>query len=407
MDFYEVVVIGAGPAGSVASAYLHKQGKSVLLLEKETFPRFVIGESLLPSCMQHLEEAGLLEAIKKADFQIKTGAIFYKGDAMCSFEFKDQYSEGWNWTWQVKRAEFDKILIDEAQNKGVDVLFNCTVTDVVCNTKKQIVTYKNSSSEITAVETKFVIDASGYGRVLPNLFDLNIPSSLTARGAIFTHVNDINRSDKAGSNIFVHSFNKNTAWLWAIPFSDGTTSVGVVGENKFIKQLTQNDELEFKKLISSFPGLKGRFNNAELLFNPKNILGYSVGVKQMFGEGYVLCGNSTEFLDPVFSSGVTLATGSGLLAAKLVNAHIDNELVDWGLEYEKVLTHGIDVFRSYVNAWYSGDLQEILFSDNIQPEFKQQICSVLAGYVWDTTNPFVRKHKTILPTLAKVIKLKQ
>ena len=405
MEFFDVVIIGAGPAGSVASAHLLSKGKKVLVLEKEIFPRFVIGESLIPQCMNHLEETGLLEAVKAENFQIKTGAIFNAGDNRCSFEFSDKFTNGWDWTWQIQRAKFDKILIDEVENKGGDVRFACEVTKVECTDDVQQVTYNNADGQSIAIEAKFIIDASGYGRILPNLFDLNVPSELIPRGAVYTHLKDVNRTELAGNNIFVHSIRNNTAWLWAIPFSDGNTSVGVVGKNEFIEELSANEASEFKNLISSFEGYNGRFDGVELLFDPQHILGYSVGVKQMFGDGYVLCGNSTEFLDPIFSSGVTLATASGLLAAKLTERQLNNEIVNWQKDYEDVLKEGIEVFRSYVNAWYNGDLHTILFTDEIKEEFKQQICSVLAGYVWDKNNPFIKKHKTILKTLANVIKL--
>ncbi len=407
MEFFDVVIIGAGPAGSVASAYLQKQHKSVLVLEKEVFPRFVIGESLLPNCMNHLEEVNLLDAVKEAEFQIKSGAIFYKGEDKCAFEFSDKFTDGWDWTWQVKRADFDKILIDQVIDRGVDVRFNSEVTSVSCSTNKQLITYKSLDGKLNNIESKFVIDASGYGRVLPRMFNLNVPSKLVPRGAVFTHVNDKNRTSKEGNNIFVHAFNNNRAWFWAIPFSDGTTSVGVVGENSFINELSQNDSEKFKNFISSFKALNNRFKDVDLLFDPQNIIGYSISVKKMFGDGYVLCGNSTEFLDPIFSSGVTLATASGLQAAKLVSKQLKGEVVNWKDDYEEVIKEGVEVFRSYVNAWYNGDLHTIIFADTIKPEFKQQICSVLAGYVWDANNPFSKKHKTILKTLAKVIKLNQ
>ena len=126
----------------------------------------------------------------------------------------------------------------------------------------------------------------------------------------------------------------------------------------------------------------------------------------MFGDGYVLSGNSTEFLDPIFSSGVTFATASGLLSAKMTHKHLQGENVDWKTQYEDIEQRGINVFRSYVSGWYSGDFQTIVFAQNIDDDIKKQICSVLAGYVWDQSNPFVKKHETILPTLAKVIKMK-
>ena len=307
----DVLIIGAGPAGAVASAYLNKNGINVLVLEKEVFPRFVIGESLLPHCMDHLEETDLLEAVKEVGFQKKTGASFYKGDTKCDFLFSEQHTKGWEWTWQVKRADFDQALVNEIQKKGVDVRFNSTVKNVEINTDSQLVEYENKAGEVIKINSRFIIDASGYGRVLPRMLDLNTPSNLSARGSVFTHLEDRNRTEKAGNNIFIHSFNNNEAWLWAIPFSDGHTSVGIVGDEKLITEYSQNDGEKFKEFIQSFKDLKGRFKNVPLLFEPKSILGYSVGVKKMYGQGFVLCGNSTEFLDPVFSSGVTLATFSG------------------------------------------------------------------------------------------------
>lgn len=402
MKLIDVIIIGAGPAGSVASAYLNKEGYNVVVLEKETMPRFVIGESLLPKCMSDLEESGLIKAVQSQDFQIKTGATFFRGESSLAFEFSEQYTEGWDHALQVKRAKFDKVLIDEAENQGVDVRYECEVKDVETSADIQRVKYLNKEGKLVELESRFLIDASGYGRVLPNLFDLNMPSSLEARGSVFAHVVDSNRTSTAAENIFVHSFNDNKSWIWAIPFLDGTASVGIVGENAFIEEQAKNSGKKFIEFIGSFEDLEGRFKDVELLFEPKQILGYSVGVKKMYGDGYVLCGNSTEFLDPIFSSGVTLATSSGLMAAKLTANQLSGVTVNWDEEYEQKMVHAVEVFRSYIDGWYNGTFQSILFAPKINQDFKNQICSVLAGYVWDKTNPFIKKHKTILATLSQV-----
>jgi flavin-dependent dehydrogenase len=407
MQNADVVVIGAGPAGSVAASYLKKQNYNVVILEKEVFPRFVIGESLLPNCMTHLEEAGLLDAVMAKNFQKKTGAAFYRGDRRCEFYFAEQYTKGWEWTWQVKRAEFDQALATATAEKGVEVNFDCEVLAVTTSPNKQRITYRDPLGEIREIEARFIIDSSGYGRVLPRLFDLSKPSSFTPRGAIFSHLEDTQRSAKASQNIFVHSFNDNKSWIWAIPFSDGSTSVGIVGDKEFIIEMAENDGEKYIKFIREFKDLNGRFLNSELKFPPRHILGYSVGVKQMFGEGFVLSGNSTEFLDPIFSSGVTLATASGLLSAKLTHKQLSGEVVNWKEEYQDIIESGINVFRSYVAGWYNGDFQSIVFAKEIDQDIKNQICSVLAGFIWDQSNPFVKKHDTILATLAKVIRMKE
>lgn len=407
MEEVDVLIIGAGPAGAVASAFLKNLKYKVLVLEKLLFPRFVIGESLLPHCMDHLDAVGFLPNVKKYGFQLKTGAAFYKGDYRLGFLFEDQWTKGWTWTWQVKRADFDNILINSAQEQGVPVKFQCEVTGVQCSKEKQVVTYKDKDGKEITVQAKFIIDASGYGRVLPRFFNLEEPVQTPSRGAVFVHIHDTKRTSQAGENIFIHSFRNNTAWIWAIPFSDRTTSVGVVSDSDYVSELYASGGEKFLQHIRNFKDLNGRFAEEKLVFEPREIQGYAKRAKQLFGDGYVLCGNATEFLDPIFSSGVTLATGSGLMAAKLTHRHLQGEKVDWLNEYENILRKGIDVFRSFVLNWYSGDMQTIFFAKEINPDIKRQICSVLAGYVWDETNPMVKKHKTLISTLAKVVRMNE
>ena len=404
---YDVIIIGAGPAGSVAAAYLQKQGKTVLVLEKMKFPRFVIGESLLPHCMDYLEKVDLVETVHEQKFQLKTGVTFYHQNEVCAFLFEDRYTEGWDYTYQVKRADFDKALIDEvAKREGVEVFFEAEVKAVKNSSTVQEVTfqYQNQTHCITA---KFIMDASGYGRVLPRLFNLDNPVNTPPRSAIFCHIEDQNRSNKAAQNIFVHAFNDNKAWIWSIPFSDQTASVGVVGDTELIEEFEKNDGEKFREMVYQFPGLADRFKSSKFIFENRTITNYAVSVDQLYGDGFVLCGNSTEFLDPIFSSGVTLAISSGYKAAELVDQQLNGQKVDWEKQYAEVLKSGINVFRSYVHAWYDGTLGTIFFSKDSNPEFKKQICSVLAGYVWDETNPFVKRHQTILEKLARVIKIQE
>lgn len=402
----KIVVIGAGPAGMVAASYLAKQGFEVIVLEKEGFPRFVIGESLLPKCMDALEEAGLMPALLEKDYQKKMGASYYnKKNQTCTFLFSQQYSKSWDYTWNVQRINFDQDLVDAARANGVQFVFESTVTGVTIEGEYRVVTYRLKNGGEAKIDTAFVLDASGYGRVLPRFFDLDTPSVQKPRGAVFAHFEDQKRTGREGDDIFIYPFDGRNSWIWVIPFSDGTASVGIVSETEDAKAFAAEDFKEYLKFVQNFSLLNQRFTTANYRRSPTLVLGYSVGVKRMYGEGYVLCGNSTEFLDPVFSSGVTLATVSGLLAAKLVEKELKGEPVDWQKDYEDEMRYGIEVFRSYVNGWYNGELQTIFFNPKINPLIKRQICSVLAGHVWDLSNPFVKKHKTILATLAKVIKI--
>ncbi|WP_341900286.1 NAD(P)/FAD-dependent oxidoreductase [Fluviicola taffensis] len=401
----DVVVIGAGPAGSVASSKLIKEGLKVLVLEKMQFPRFVIGESLLPHSMDYLDELGLLPAVEALKFQVKTGACFYHDGERCDFLFENQFSKGWSYTFQVKRADFDHTLIKEVEKQGAEVEFQAEVTDVKTSATKQVVTYRDANGDIHEVHCRFVMDASGYGRVLPQMFNLEVPVSTPPRGAVFAHLDDTRRTPEDGRNIFVHAFNDNTAWIWSIPFSDGTASVGIVGKKEFVDECYADGGKLFKQKVAEFPGLNGRYDGVEFMFEPRTILNYAVSVKQVYGEGYVLCGNSTEFLDPIFSSGVTLAISSGYKAATLVAKQLNGGEVDWENEYSVVLKKGIDVFRTYVLAWYEGTLGDIFFSEKVDETIRQQICSVLAGYVWDETNPFVKKHSTLVNAIAHIVKM--
>lgn len=405
---YDVLVIGAGPAGSIAAHKLIKEGKSVLVLEKMVFPRFVIGESLLPHIMDFLDELDLLDVIGAQKYQIKDGVSFYHKENKCQFLFNNQVNEDyWKYTWQVKRADFDNVLIQEAQKRGADVIYEATVTAVTNSSNLQTVEFEHPTMGKQTVTATFLLDASGYGRVLPRLKDLEVPSTALPRGAVFTHIRDINRSADAGKNILIHVFRDNKAWFWSIPFSDGSCSVGIVSDVDFIKECAADDAKEFKRLLNELPELEGRFSNVELLFDPKHILSYSISVKQLYGEGYALCGNATEFLDPTFSSGVMFAVVSGFKAAEMTVKQLNGEQVDWENDYSNYMKKGINVFRTYVDGWYDGRLGTIFFAKERNDEIMKQICSVLAGYVWDDTNPFVKKHDKIVTSLARVIEINE
>jgi flavin-dependent dehydrogenase len=176
-----------------------------------------------------------------------------------------------------------------------------------------------------------------------------------------------------------------------------------VGDPGFFDQYTGSTEEQLRKLIASEPYLAERFDKVEFLFEPRTLQSWSGTTDRFFGDGFVLTGNVTEFLDPVFSSGVTLATVSSQIAGKLVVEKLKGREIDWENEYMKPMMQGVDTFRSYVMAWYEGTLDTIFFADNQDELIKSQICSVLAGYVWDLENPYVKNHKTALHRLASII----
>lgn len=403
MEQFDVVIIGAGPAGTVSAALLQKQGLNVCVLEKQHFPRFVIGESLLPYSMDILAEADLVEAItQEKSFQAKNGAAFTWGNRYTYFDFTDKFTEGPGITFQVKRAIFDQILVNEVIKRGVDVRFGHEVVNFDNQGKSPILKIKTESGTLYQVTAKFVLDASGYGRVLPRLLDLNIPSELPSRVAYFTHINDNITDPNFDRNkilIITHPEYRDI-WLWLIPFADNNCSIGVVG----LPEMLKGDCKEvLQTLAFDAPMLRKLLENAnwENDVPYRTIQGYSANVKSLFGRNFALLGNAAEFLDPVFSSGVTIALHSARLASRLIPREILGQAVDWQAEFSEPLMLGVDVFRTYVNGWYDGSFQNVVYARNPQPEIKQMLSAILAGYAWDTENPFVAKSGSRLATLAE------
>ena len=400
---FDVAVIGAGPAGSVASALLRKKGYQVCVLEKQHFPRFVIGESLLPHCMEMLEEAGFADAVRaEPGFQLKNGAAFSWGSRYTEFDFTDKFSDGPGTTYQVRRAVFDKILIGEAAKQGVEVRFGHGVTAFDNSgdfARLNIETDTGESYELTA---KFVLDASGYGRVLPRLLDLETPSHLPPRQAHFTHIDDNIAHPKFDRNkilITTHPQHRDV-WIWLIPFGDNRCSVGVVGTPD---KLVGESETVLKKFVYECPMLNEILDKAvwENDFPFRSIQGYSANVKSLHGRHFALLGNAAEFLDPVFSSGVTIALHSAKLAADLLAKQLEGGTADWDTEFAEPLMIGVDTFRTYVDGWYDFRFQNVVYAPDRSPEISRMLSSILAGYAWDTENPFVAKSEQRLTALSE------
>jgi flavin-dependent dehydrogenase len=406
----DVLVIGAGPSGCIASAYLNSQNIAVQVVEKSKFPRPVVGESLIPRVMDHFDEVGLVPALEAEGFEKKWGARFIKGEQACIFDFSKKYGNGWDWTWQVPRAHFDDVVAKEVQKQGVPISFEKELIDISFDENgHSVAKIKDINGDLSEIKAKFVIDASGYGRVLPRLLSLDTPSSLSKHSSIFTHIEDINRGNYENGTLISFDILETQVWLWVIPFSNGKTSVGIVGPTDYIEQLSTsgNTAEALTNAIIKSDFYKERFNSLPFEFQPVLLKNYSCAVKKMFGKGFALTGNSSEFLDPVFSSGVAFASESGILAAKLITRELKGEKVDWQLEYEDYMKRGIDVFSTYVKEWYTGNLQTLFFHEPANQEVKQQICAVLAGYVWDETNPFVRKHENVVRNMAYTIEMQK
>jgi flavin-dependent dehydrogenase len=398
-SFCDVTILGAGPAGSSAAALLHQAGFSTVVLEKQQFPRFVIGESLLPRCMDLLAEANLLEAARSRNYIVKRGALFLRGPERCDFNYGLQHTKGWEWTWQVQRADFDKTLADAVAQRGVPFAYQHEVVGVDF-AGAPTVTFADATGRRRTLQSRFIVDASGYGRVLPRLLALELPSGFPQRKAVFAHLRGDKRKPGSDENRIWIACVPSGAWIWVIPFSDGLTSFGVVGGPEAFGSYPAAAAECLRAFIAD-PNF-ARLHQAEFVFEPRTISGYACTVSRLHGEGFCLVGNATEFLDPVFSSGVTLALESANRAAKTLIRQLRGEAVDWETDYASYMKRGIDVFRTYVTRWYDGTLPRIFFAPDANEPVKRMICSVLAGYVWDDSNPFVAQHQRKVAQLARL-----
>ena len=398
----DVVIIGAGPAGAVAAASLQREGFKLLVVEKQRFPRFVIGESLLPHTMDILKEVDLLSAVEARGFIQKTGAVFKRGAQSCDFDFSNQSSNGWPYTFQVPRAEFDQTMADTVAARGVEMLYGHGVAAVHFANAHAEVTLEQPDGVRRDVSTRFVLDCSGYGRVLPRLLDLETPSKYPVREALFTHVTGDRRPSGGDEGKIWVCMHPKGAWIWIIPFSNGKTSVGVVAAPEFFLNYPGDLETQWRAIVMSEPNALARLADVKIAMPLQRISGFACSVKKLFGPQFALAGNATEFLDPIFSSGVTLAMESGLCAAKTTARHLRGEAVDWQTDYADHVMQGVNTFRSYVTAWYDEKLPTILFAAQRNPEIMRQICSVLAGYVWDKSNPYVMQADRALRALATI-----
>jgi flavin-dependent dehydrogenase len=410
----EVVVIGAGPAGSIASALLKRRGRDVLVLERQRFPRFSIGESLLVHCLDFVAEAGMLQAVDSAGFQYKNGAAFSRGTQYGEFDFNDTFTPARKSTYQVERASFDKLLADQAERQGVEIRYQ---TEIVAAERRgsgfELTARADSVSRAgeaspdaagtTVVEADFVLDASGFGRTLPRLLGLERPSPFPLRNAIFTHVADHIPADAFDRNkilIAVHA-QHHDVWYWIIPFSNGRASLGVVARKEFLEGYRGTVTERLRALTLEDRRLTHLLSQADWDTPARESVGYAANVTAMHGPGFALLGNAAEFLDPMFSSGVTIAMRSASMAAEVLDRQLKGKVVDWDRDFERPLRVGIDCFRQFVSAWYDGSLLDILFSNARPSDVRRMMCSVLAGYAWDLRNPFVTETGRRLDTLSQ------
>jgi flavin-dependent dehydrogenase len=400
---FDVAIIGAGPAGSAAGAWLAGRGRRVVCLERGWFPRHTIGESLLPHCNVLLREAGLFGAVEARNYMPKRGATFVRGDRLERFCFARGLPGDDEATFQVPRDDFDRTLATAARARGVDLRFGHEVETARADEGGATLGVRDvETGERSEIGARFLLDCSGPGRVLAKLWSLDQPSGLPPRNAYFTQVEGDQRPEgELEGDIWVCLHPKGT-WLWIIPFSDGRTSVGVVGDDDRFDPAA-GERARLFDAIRTEPNAAKRLARAAPVLRTMSLRAWTTKTERTHGPGWALAGNAGDFLDPIFSSGVCLALESSLLAARLTDRVLEGHAVDWGVEFAAPIASAVGVFRSFVEGWYRGDVPKIFFAREKLERVQRQVTSVLGGNVLNTDNPLVRDPEGALRTLLSFV----
>jgi flavin-dependent dehydrogenase len=356
----DVIVIGGGPAGSTVSTLLSQHGCRVELFERDRFPRFHIGESLIPETYWVLRRLNMLDEMKASPFVKKYSVQFISASGKLSapFYFHDNKPHECSQTWQVIRSEFDLMMLDNARAHGVEVHQPARVLEVLFDGDRAVgVRVQADGGTISEVRARVVVDASGQSTMLQNRFKLRQWDPVLNKGAIWTYWQDAYRDTgrDEGATVVIQTTNRQ-GWFWYIPQHDNTVSVGVVAPFDYLFKGRGTHEQTYQEEVEACPAVKERVAKARRSTGYFATKDYSYRSKEVAGHGWVLVGDAFGFLDPLYSSGVLLALKSGEMAADTIaeglgkNDVSADQLGKWGPTFNK----GVDRMRRLVCEYYDG-----------------------------------------------------
>ncbi|MGI9309163.1 MAG: NAD(P)/FAD-dependent oxidoreductase [Gammaproteobacteria bacterium] len=387
--YSDVIIIGGGPAGTTAGTLLCRKGWQVTLFEKETHPRFHIGESLLPGNLPIFEELGVLEDIKRIGI-FKPGADFSmpdEPDSHTTFQFDRALGDSPGYAYQVKRSEMDQLLFENCAANGVDCRQNHTVTKVALRS--------NGLHELHIADErgleqrwscKFLIDASGRDTMLASQEKWKERNPSHASAALFTHFDKVARRPGSESgNISIYWFEG--GWIWMIPLSSGVTSVGVVARPAYLQQRKTDQDQFLLDTVKKSQGAWERLRDAKALMPVKATGNYSYFSARQLGQGYALVGDAYAFIDPVFSSGVYLAMSSGTDIVPVAEAWLNNDQRLYARECKKYtdkINRGIRTFSWFIYRFTTPAMMMLFRNPKNAFRLEQAVTSMLAGDVYGT-----------------------
>ena len=377
---HDVIVIGGGPAGSTAATLLARKGFSVLLLERERFPRFQIGESLLPYNNDLFARLGITEKMRKGDFFPKYGAQFVTGDGNIeyTFRFDRTLPAEYHSSFQVKRAEFDELLLRNATATGVDVREETSVTSVDLSDESKAIV---QTSRGERHEGRFVLDASGHGSLIGNRIGEKADVQSLKKVAIFAHYRNVPRPEgrNAGNTVIVVL---QDAWFWMIPVNRDLMSIGLVVDRDHVRSCGLEPEQLLDRTIAQTPFLAERMRDAERLTQVFARRDFSYMMKKIAGANYALIGDAAGFLDPIFSTGVFIAMKSADIAATAVESRLRTGGIKLLKAYERDMIRAMDKYFQFISNFYRREFLEVFLQPSEKFGLLPVIVGVLAGNVF-------------------------
>jgi flavin-dependent dehydrogenase len=357
----DVVVIGGGPAGATVSTLIAQQGYRVELFERETYPRYHIGESLIPETYWVFKRLGMLEKMKASHFVKKYSVQFVNSSGKLSapFYFHDNKPHECSQTWQVRRSEFDIMMLENAAEHGVQVHQPARVLDVLFEGDRAVgVQVSGEDGSPREIRADVVVDASGQSSMLINRLKLRVPDPDLNKGAIWTYWEGAYRDDgKDEGATVVLALKEKQGWFWYIPMHDDIVSVGVVADFDYLFKGRSDHETTYFEEMDRCPAVKQRVSQGRQVPGPvKATKDYTYKAKQAAGDGWVLVGDAFGFLDPLYSSGVLLALKSGELAADAIVEGLqkrDTSRAQLG-KWEAGYVVGMNRMRKLVCEYYDG-----------------------------------------------------
>jgi flavin-dependent dehydrogenase len=404
----DVVVIGGGPAGSTVSTLIAQQGRRVVLFERERFPRFHIGESLIPETYWVFQRLRMLDKMKASAFVKKYSVQFVSatGKVSAPFYFHDNKLHECSQTWQVIRSEFDLMMLRNAEEQGVEVHQATRVLEVLFDGSRAVgVRIQRENGSQDEVRAKVIVDASGQSTMLQNKFKLRLWDPVLNKGAIWTYwrgaYRDTGRDE--GATLVVQTTNKQ-GWFWYIPQHDHTISVGVVAPFDYLFKGRGSHEQTYNEEVEACRAIKERVSIGQRVTGYFATKDYSYRSRQVAGDGWVLVGDAFGFLDPLYSSGVLLALKSGELAADaIVEGLAKNDLSAAQLgRWGPMFNRGVDRMRRLVCEYYDG----FSFGQFVRtfPQLKGLVTDLLIGDLFtDRVDDVWRPMESLYPPDKKPI----